>query len=389
VTFLTFADAYDSLFAYLGAAPSDAVVRDIRQSIDEAFRELVNSHNWSYYYKHGRLIVNPPYFAGTIRYQASGGAAPYYVTLTGGTWPAWAADGYLHVNGVALRVDRVLDPTHLTLAYPLVPAADITAGTSYRLYQDSYVLPTDFIAQDQSLYEQTFGALQYVHPRDWLFSHRYVYSAGTPSTYTIMGDEKYPDRLVVRLAPLPADHRSLDFIYKRRPRPVLWGNQPQCSQGTVALSPNSVTVVGTGTGFDPTMAGSVLRVSANSMLPTWMPGSNPAIFEARIDSVQSATQLKLMPLTPSMLSLAAAKYLISDPLDIEVGSMANALLRACEHKISQHRIMKDKPDAKLQFLDELRRAKEADSRSFSGRAEGEVYCHRQRMRDMPLGPDMT
>ena len=84
----------------------------------------------------------------------------------------------------------------------------------------------------------------------------------------------------------------------------------------------------------------------------------------------------------------SASYVISDPIDIETQSMQNVFMRCCEKAIAQHRIMKDKPSAKNQYIDELRRAKEADTRSFSGRAEGEIIWSRQRMKDMPLGADM-
>ena len=95
-----------------------------------------------------------------------------------------------------------------------------------------------------------------------------------------------------------------------------------------------------------------------------------------------------MPLTPSTVTNSAAAYILSDPIDIETGSMLASFLRLCEHKISQHRIMKDKPSARLQYLEALTLAKEADSRSFAARAEGDVGRNWQRMKDMPMGPDM-
>jgi hypothetical protein len=383
VTLFTFADAYDSIFSYIGSAPNDRAVRDVRQAIDEALRDIVNAHNWSYYYKHGRLLLNPPYSTGTIGYQATGGPSPYYVTLTDGTWPSWAAGGSLRVGTVVYRVDRVLNATHLTLTPPLVPAADLASGTNYQLYQDTYLLPADFIAQDQALYESCFGALQYVHPRYWLAQSHYTYSVGNPQVYCINGDEKYPNRLVARFSPIPSDARTLDFIYKRRPRPIRWQSM---SQGTVVLIAASSIVEGTGTAFDSTMTGSVFRSSANSQLPTWMAGPNPAVFEAVVGSV-SAQQLFLSDVAPT--SYPAARYVISDPIDIDTGSMLNAFLRCCEHMISQHRIMKDKPDARAQYRDELIRAKSADSRSFAGRAEGESGSYWQRMKDMPFIGDMT
>ena len=382
---LTFADAVDSLLAYMGGTPAAQNLRDIKQSIGEALLELVNAHTWSYYYKHGRLITNAPYSQGTIQYQAPAGAYPYEVTLTGGTWPSWIIDGYLYVNNVVLRVDQLIDSTHVTLEPPLIPSADLAAGTGYQAYQDSYELPIDFIAQDQALYELCFGPMEYVHPRTWLAAHRYIYNTGSPQMYTIDGDDKYPNRLVVRFAPLPVDNRTIDFIYKRRPRPILWTSM---TAGSVSLTSGSWTVTGSGTAFDQTMVGSVIRVSANSSVPTWMPGNNPAVFEAIIQSVQSPSSLTLMPRTPSTVTYTNTGYVISDPIDIETGSMQNAFLRCCEHKFSQHRIMKDKPSAKAQYLDELRRAKEADSRSLAGRAEGDFEWNRQRLKDMPMGPDL-
>lgn len=387
----TFADAFDSLIAYMGAAPSAQTLRDCRQSIDGALYDLVNSHNWSYYYSVGRLNLNAPYNTGTIQYWYQDGASPFLCQLTGGTLPTWTANAVLYVNNVVYQVDQYLTPTTFTLLPPLVPVVDLPAGTSYQLYQDTYELPVDFRAQDQSLYESVFGALQYVHPREWLFQHRWLYNSGVPSNYTIMGDPKYANRLVARFAPLPTESRTLDFIYQRRPRPILWQNM---SQGTISLTANSTVVTGMGTAFDQTMVGtgqgfggSVLRVSSNSSVPTWMPGTNPAVFEAQIYSVQSATQLTIMPLTPSTVTYTNTGYMISDPLDVETGSMREAFIRCCEWKLSQIRIMKDAKDRKAIYLDELRRAKEADVRSFSGRAEGEWTWHKQRMKDMPLGPD--
>lgn len=392
MTLFTFADAFDALIAYLGASPSTQTLRDCRQAIDEALRDIVNAHTWSYYYTFGRLNTNAPFNDGTIKFQLSSGPLPNYMTLTPQAstgWPSWAADGYIYINNIVYRVDRVIDATHLTmqvLNVNLAPRADLAAGTSYQLYQDSYLLPVDFIAQDQSLYETCFGPLQYVHPREWLFAHRYIFNTGIPQFYAIDSDIKYPNRLVVRLAPLPVDNRTLDYIYKRRPRPILWQTM---SQGTVSLVSGSVSVVGVGTAFDQTMAGSVLRVSPTVALPTWMPGPNPATFEAIIDSVQDSTHLKLMPLTPSTVTYTGVGYVISDPIDIETGSMLNAFLRCCEHKVGQIRIMKDKPDALTQYRYELQKAKDADTRSFSGRAEGEIGWNRMRLKDMPLGPDMS
>ena len=242
------------------------------------------------------------------------------------------------------------------------------------------------------MYQTVFGFLEYEHPTFWLLAHRYIYNTGIPQFYCIDGDVKYPNRLVVRLAPMPTDSSTLDFIYKRRPRPLLI---QAATTGTVTVTGGQTLVTGTGTAFNQTMVGSVIRLSSsgpvgpNPNIPTWMPGANPAVEEALIFSVTNATSLNVMPLTPFLNSWTNVSYVISDPIDIETGSMQNAFLRAAEWKLSQLRIMEDKELKKAQYLDELRRAKEADTRSFAGRAEGELIWNRMRMKDMPMGPDAS
>jgi hypothetical protein len=385
MSLFTFTDAFDSLIFYLGGAPSDANRRDCYQAIDEALRDVVNAHTWSYLYKTGRINTRAPFTDGTISIQLQSGPYANYVTLDGAVFPTWAADGSIHVGNVVYQAEELIDPTHLTLRSPLVTNVDVPAGTSYRLYQDAYLLPEDFIAGDQALYERVFGGLVYQHPREWLFGQRYYYQTGTPQYYSIMGDSKYPGRLLIKLSPIPVEAATLDFVYKRRPRPILW---QEVSSGTVQINAGSRTVAGQGTDWSPLMVGSILRVSNNTKRPTWMPGGNPAIFEGVIDSIQDVALLNLASTTVPAITKSAATYVISDPIDIETGSMLNAYLRACEYAIAKHRTLKDKPSVRPQYISELRRAKEADSRTFAGRYEGDMGWHRQRMKDMPLGPDL-
>ena len=380
---LTFQDAFDSLLGYMGAAPSTDTRRDARQCIDEGLRELINGHNWSYLYEHGRVNTHAPYTTGTIDYQLSTGALPRLVTLTDGVWPDWAFGGSIRIGNVVYMVDQVIDATTLTLTDDLSPVVDLPPGTAYAIYQDIYPLSEDFIAQDQAIYESCFGGLQFVHPREWLAGQRWVYQVGVPRYYSITGDKKYPGRLCVRLSPTPVDNRTLDYIFKRRSRPLIWQNE---GTGTITIAQGTPLVAGVGTVFHPTMKGSVLRLSANKQPPTWMPGSNPFVYEGIIRTVVDAQTVYLSE--PCPYDFIDATYLISDPIDIECGSMQNAFLRSCEAKVAQHRVMKDKPNALSQYKLELVKAKEADSRSFAGRAEGDGRGgYRQRAKDCPMGPD--
>jgi hypothetical protein len=375
--FLTFQDSVESLHRYIGSVPSDSTLADARKATEEAYQEIINRHNWTYLYKHGRVICNPPYATGTLSYDAGTGIA----TLTGGTFPSYAADCYLRVGTTIYRVNKRLSSTTLSFFGAIAPT-DSFADKTFALYQDSYLLPDDFISQDQGWYENAFGGLSYVHPREWLFGNRYVYQCGIPVSFTITGDEKYPGRLVLRVAPIPQESRSIDFVYKRKPRGLTIQNY---STGTVTLANASAAVTGNSTVFTPNMAGSILRVSGGAKPPTPLAGLNPPVFETVVLDVPSTTSLTLAD--PAPATLTAVAYTISDPIDIEFGSMTSAFYRCSEMFIARSRLLKDKPDAREQFLEALAKAKESDSRTFSQRHAGDGGRFRQRLSNMPLGPD--
>jgi hypothetical protein len=166
---LTYQDAVERLVDYVGGTGSDQLLRDAKQSAIEALRDLISEHPWTYLYTQARIVTQPSYTDGQLTYQASSGAVPYLVTLSGGTWPDWAAAGILRIDninyGVALRVSDqqlALDPV------PTPPADDIPGGVPYGLFLDAYDLPPDFGSQDTTFVPNNFGGMRYVHPREWL-----------------------------------------------------------------------------------------------------------------------------------------------------------------------------------------------------------------------------
>lgn len=79
------------------------------------------------FYRGAHIMVTPtstPYTTGTI------GIAAGVVTLSGGTWPNWAANGRLTVSGTTYTVNTRDSNTQLTLTNLSVT---VTAGTSYSL----------------------------------------------------------------------------------------------------------------------------------------------------------------------------------------------------------------------------------------------------------------
>ncbi len=92
-------------------------------------------YSWRFLRPRLQIVISAPYATGTI--EATSGS----VALTSGTWPAWAADGELVVDGerysVASRTSNsviVLDDTTVT----------ISAGTEYSLERWQYTMPDDF-----------------------------------------------------------------------------------------------------------------------------------------------------------------------------------------------------------------------------------------------------
>ena len=353
----------------------------------EAYRDLANAFNWTYLYTASRIITNSSYDSSitgaTVAFLESSGTYSRQMTITGDTWPSWAANGVIRIGTIGYKIDQRVSATVITLDEVISPNADMASGTPFMLYQDTYLLPEDFVAQDQALYELNFGGMEYTHPREWLFENRYVFAAGVPQYFTITGERKYPGRLVTRMFPWPYQSKTVDFIYKRRPRSLL----TQCVwAGSISVSNGGATLTGSGTAFSPKLVGSVIRFSGNSKPPSSLiMGDNVAVFESTIASYVSPTSVVITD--PADQTYTNSGYTISDPIDIEQGAMLNAYLRCVEKHLGMNRTLKDKPSAAAQYDRALGEAKAADSRGFAGRAVGSTGRYRPRLRDMPMGPD--
>lgn len=387
ISYTTFDDVVNHGYDYLGGNPSEQAKRDCVRAALEAYRDLANAFNWTYLYAQSRIITTESHDSSvsgaTVTYLDSSGTYPRQMTISGDTWPTWAGDGVIRIGTVAYKVDQRISATVVTLDEVISPNADIATATPFLMYQDSYLLPADFVAQDQALYEQNFGGMQYTHPREWLFENRYVFASGIPQFFTITGEPKYPGRLVTRMFPWPYQSRTVDFVYKRRPRALL---TQYVAAGSISVTTDTKTVTGSGTAFSPKMVGSVIRFSVNNRPPTSLiMGSNVAVFESTIASYVSPTSVVITD--PADQTYTNSAYTVSDPIDIEQGAMLNAYLRCVEKHLGMNRTLKDKPSAAKQYLDGLAEAKCADSRSFTGRAVGSSGRYRPRLREMPMGPD--
>jgi len=93
------------------------------------------SYTWSWMRPAATIETVAPYSTGTVTVVSG------VVTLSGGTFPSWAADGELTVSGGTYAVDTRDDNTQVTLEDTSV---DVDAGTTYTLSRPTYELPSTF-----------------------------------------------------------------------------------------------------------------------------------------------------------------------------------------------------------------------------------------------------
>ena len=381
----TYRDILDYLIDYQRGNPSAYVQRNARRAIVEALRVLTNSHSWANFSQFGRVNTVAPYATGTITYDHTAGAYERQVTLVDGIWPEWAAYGTLVIGTVPYSVSERRSDLILQLDVHENLGADLTDPTPYCLYRDTYTLPVDCATVDQIYSPNSSTCVQYAHPREWLRAHRYnEASSGSPSIYTVTGDPDFQGQLAIRLYPYPDLADNLDFMYQRRPR----SNSVEGSYtGTVTVSAGGSTVVGTGTAWDDTLVGSLIRFSGTTNeLPSGLDGGNPYRLERMIMEVTDDHTLMIDQ--PATWALAGVKYVISDPIDIEPGVMQTVFLRCCESQLGKIARFPDRDKLEIEYLIELERAKSADSRSTAPRSGGSQAWNHRRMADMPQGADV-
>tara|TARA_R100000808_G_scaffold8956_2_gene24946 strand:+ start:8153 stop:9118 length:966 start_codon:yes stop_codon:yes gene_type:complete len=118
---------------------------DIEECIHDGLKTVYAAHPWSFFRPIAEITTVAPYATGTVAI-ASG-----VVTLSGGTFPAWAASGVMKVGSTYYDVNTRDSNTQITLEDTSVA---VSAGSSYELGQHEYDLPTSFesIANDSDLH---------------------------------------------------------------------------------------------------------------------------------------------------------------------------------------------------------------------------------------------
>lgn len=383
VRLTTWKDLIDHLVDWLGANPGAEAHRDARRASLNGLRDLATAHRWSYFYGRGRINTSAPYSAGTIAYTHTGGLAERLVTLTGGVWPFWAALGYINIGQISYEVATRLSDTKITLSSVSNPGADVAAGASYQLARDTYPLPVDVVSIGMLIRIGGVYPLCWEHPSVWLERQRVYRGPADPRTYCLRGSPDYIGALALSLYPTPDQAYQLDFIYQRQPRQL---RIDEYKTGTVGTTAGSATVTGVGTAWSSRLVGTIFRVSRTQDYPTSPFGANPSVCERIVTAVSSTTAMTLDDTVPE--SLGSAKYILSDPVDIEEGAMMTALLRGIEFQMAHARRMKDRAQSEQDYTRAILLARETDSRNFRDERVGGSGAYPYRLADMPRGADV-
>lgn len=117
---------------------------DINDCVHDGLYRVYTAHAWSFLRPIEDVVTTAPYTTGTITIAAG------VVTLSGGTFPAWAADGVLQVNNHYYSVASRGSDTQITLDSTSVTVA---AAASYQLARPEIPLDAAFdaVANDSDL----------------------------------------------------------------------------------------------------------------------------------------------------------------------------------------------------------------------------------------------
>ncbi len=190
--------------------------QQVKESVNDALHQVCSMKDWPWLYHTGRVNFNGSYQTGTVTTTQNSAV----VTLSGGTWPTWVANGEVYIAGQWQEILTRDSNTQITLvnAYE---GATFGAGQSFIVMQWQYDLPADcrtvvnIINQNGWLW----GPVPVSRWRIDLARQSQMYAAGSPSGSYIYAIEK--DRLVVW--PPPQVDLMVNVLYMKSPANLTTG----------------------------------------------------------------------------------------------------------------------------------------------------------------------
>lgn len=355
----TYWDAINSLSEFAQSIGVSASPGQMRQYVEEAYREVGSAHDWSFLHVNGRVLVQAPYETGTVVFDYTGGTYERQLTLTSGTWPDWIENACIRFDGNICDVESRKSDTVVTLDAQMCPLEDV-ASTTYSAFPRWYILPSDFVSMDQPMSEsdwqlgnaRTPPELMALLTNDTSTGDIQFYAVGpAPDTYGSMALYVWP----------PSDATEvLTFAYKRRPRDIQYVGTTNDCPGTIQVSADSKTVTGSSTAFANDMSGSVLRIGASSTyLPTGRFGQYRYAEQKIIQSITGTGTLEAD--SAVVTSRTGVKYAVTDPIDLDVCAY-DAFMSCARKNLAVEKQPKNATLYVSAYQQALKQAKRADYR---------------------------
>ncbi|MFZ5832445.1 MAG: hypothetical protein ACOY3P_20350 [Planctomycetota bacterium] len=351
---LTYSDAVEHAKEFLAARGVSAALPRLRSAIVRAYAEILNSFDWPFLERDHVVYIPAPQSTGTVSYDS----ASRVLTLSGATWPSWADGASVHVGGVVCDIALVLSASQVQLDAKLNPQTDLS-GETYMLFRRWVALPDDFRAsedpQENGFYQ--FGSRMPLG--DLLAMHVGAKVTGAFSYWAVGPNPRTRRGHALYVYPAVSPAAKLSLHYRRAMRPLRHsGHEPAEFRGAVDISEQAVTdASGTSalTEFANTMAGAILRISADTTPPTSLEGSNPYVGEHEIRSVESAAA---MTLDTDGGTHVGVGYRITDPIDMDEPVWV-AFLACVEVHLARAHGMKDYASLRSEYTRLLNSAKGA------------------------------
>lgn len=380
--YTTYQDLLEHAAGYGGKDASVTGSSHVRRAVQAAIEDLSSMHEWSYYKSIGRITTVATYNTGTIAFDLTGGANERMLTLTGGTWPTWAAFGLVQIGDKVYTADERISDTILTLRDGNSPSADVASGTAFSIFRDTYPLPDDFRSCGDMVALANGGLIMYRSPQSFIEQRRVYTGTGRMSQFTIATGQLVDGKLAATFYPPPDIEYTLEFAYMRSPpAPVL----DEVSDGTASATAAGTTVTGTSTSFTSRHVGAIIRLGYNAKdKPTGLDGINPYSVERRVLSVESPTSLTVEGAFAE--TATRVRYTLSSPVDIERGAMRVLLTRLVEKSLRQGSRLEAVSGEPSELARAIAAAKEADSRYY-GRQGVFVRRAYRNINDYPVVDD--
>lgn len=213
---IAYADLVADLERYYGVAAGDlSTVIDRR--LRDGLRRFYMAHDWKFLRPRATLNTVAPYTTGAIVVVAG------VVTLTGGTFPSWAASAVLINNNISYKVSTRDGNTQVTLEDVSVA---IDAGSSYELVQVYYDLPDSFsgellgpLTYHPGLNE-SYIPVDVVDERQLRVSRQFADNTCAPWRAAILPktfDPTVGERWQITFFPLPDDIYQFTYRYRVHP----------------------------------------------------------------------------------------------------------------------------------------------------------------------------